>query len=437
MSAAGKSDWLQRSRFAKGPERARAVISVMETLLTEAEAGTGSPPTLDADSQRLVAELSAPLTAEPPSASQFAEAAFTLAAFCLAEDRVLNVIDPSAGDLAVTGDAKTGRLASDRGVSDKLCSELLAPRNIPATKGPLQSSSYRAGYQAEHARSRALSVYAVWQSMHGRTLAEVRAVAESLARAFTGAASVLPPWPNVSAASLTFSTYRLIRDDLLSAGSGGAFEQYLLAGLLEQEIAASDPGRRIDTKSVNANDRASKAVGDIEIRHHQALVGAIEVTAASWDTKLDQLDGAAKIGLRDITIAAAGVAEAIAEDIAAALEPIADRLGIDPAVVDLHSYMDVLAARITPHNRAEALKFTYRCLARYHSREPRLALRLIDSLSTRGVIADKEPVATPPVSESQDLDDFVAEIRAGLDRREPGESLPEALRRISGNVPEA
>jgi hypothetical protein len=285
-------------------------------------------------------------------------------------------------------DLQNGRIAGDRTVSDDLCRRLLNPRNIPATQGPLQSSSFRGGYLAPQVRDPGIRRYVAWQSEPGRTLTDVIELAKALADEFLDQASAMPELPELAASRFTFIAYRLARERLLEQGSGGAFEQYLLAGLLTQEIAQGQTGSRIATKSVGANDRAARTGGDIEVRHGQALISAIEVTAAPWDTKIDQLGTAAKSNLREVTIAAPGVARDVsAEDLAERLGPVAERLGLDVSVLDLHALMDEVASRLTQHARAAAFRYVYECLASWHRRQPELAQRLIDVLSLLGLTA--------------------------------------------------
>lgn len=377
--------WLAHSRFATAPARNSAVKKWLSTFLSERpDASSRIPPKLDTEAADVLGFLVAPLRQEPPAASQAAEAALTLAAFAIVEQRVLNLADAAAGDL----DLQNNRIAGDRAVSDDLCRRLLATRNIPCTQGPLQSSSFRGGYLAAQVRDAGIRRYVAWQSDSGRTLSDVAELAKALADEFLDKASSMPAMPTLAAARFTFIAYRQARERLLEQGSGGAFEQYLLAGLLDQEIPQSRSGARIATKSVGANDRAARTGGDIEVRHGQALMSAMEVTAAEWDVKIDQLETAATSNLREATIVASRVAcDVSAQDLTERLRPVAERLGLDVSVLDLHAFMDVVASRLTQHDRAAAFRYVYDCLARWHRRQPELAQRLIDTLSALGLIA--------------------------------------------------
>lgn len=359
----------------------------LTTLLTQrSEASTRVPPALTSETEDVLRLLVAPLRQEPPAASQAAEAALALAAFAIVEGRVLNLADAAAGDL----DEQNNRIAGDRAVSDELCRRLLASRNIPCTQGPLQSSSFRGGYLAAQVREPAIRRYVAWQSSQGRVLPDVLELAKAMADEFLDKASAMPVMPPLAARRFTFIAYRQVRERLLAQGSGGAFEQYLLAGLLDQEIAQSQSPARIATKSVTANDRAARTGGDIEVRHGQRLLSAIEVTAARWDAKIDQLPTAASANLSEVTIVAPRViSDVSAEALAEHLGPAAERFGLDVSVLDLHAFMDVAASRITMFGRAMAFRYVYECLVRWHRRQPELAQRLINALAELELFAEE------------------------------------------------
>jgi hypothetical protein len=374
--------WLLASRFDTRTARSKAVEIELERLLEEHADGGADPQIIGHEELLLLGALVEPLLRDTPEASQAAEAAFVLTGFCLAELRVLSLSSAAGGDLSGV------RLASDRTVGDHLCAQSLAPRNVPATKGPFQSSSFRSGYLAEHVRSSSLGDFVRWMEAPARTLDDVEAFATNLAFSFGKAAVQIEPWPEVVSSRFSFVAFRKIRDELLGQGSGGAFEQYLVAGLLSEEVVQSGTGLRVTTKSVNANDRSTGAAGDIQIRQGQALVRAIEVSGAEWRSKLHQLPDLAKSGVTEVTIAAAGVAGVVTgRELEAEVGPLGDRLGIDPSVVDLYSFMDVLASRITPHGRAEALRFVHSQLVRFHRRQPILIGRLLAALKNGGVVA--------------------------------------------------
>jgi hypothetical protein len=422
--------WLEASRFVNAAERNRAVSDELDRLFeSRVDVENKTASALNEEMQSILADLVGPLEADPPSSSQAAEAALTLATFSVVEGRVLNLLDPQGGDLT-----DKMRVAGDRGAGDRLCSHILGPRNIPATRGPLQSSSFRAGYLSPQVRRGSLGQYVVWQSAPGRTIEEVRTMAVALVDAFLLRASSMPPLPALVASRFTYTAYRQVRDRLLATGSGGALEQYLLAGMLNEELSASQSGLRVETKNVGANDAASGAAGDIEIRHGQALRGVIEVTAATWVDKLDQLPAVAAAHLSEAVIAAPGVGDVLGDDLSERVAAVSDHLGLDVAVVDLHALMDVAAARITKAGRAEAFRFVYRCVARYHRRQPELAERLIAALKNLGLTSEDVPVDMH--ESTTDMDSMVTAIRELLTSMDIAFSpnTPAALRQLAASL---
>lgn len=379
------------------PDADRTLESI-DTLLHEASALTPDKgPFLSPEAVTVLKELVNPLTASPPELSQAAEAALTLAGCCISLNRVLNIEDPAKGDLN-----ERGRIYRDRTIGDKLCANLLEPRQIPCSKGPFQSSSYRAGYQSPQVRNSALGSYVVWQSADGRTLEEVRSFSLALARSFIDAASKLPKFPDLNASEFNFTTYRRIKEELLSKGSKGAFEQYLLASLLDLEMSSRNTGLRAITKSVKESDASNNTPGDIQIRDRTHVVEAIEVSGDSWQSKLPQLQAIAKKRMTRVVIAATGDPQkASSDELSKLLEPISARLGIDPAIVDIHSLMDITAAQLTPHDRAAAFKNVYFYLTKFHRGQPELAIRLVKALEPYSI---DDPQAEPFVSTFVDSD---------------------------------
>lgn len=359
-------------------------------------------PSLEAEENELLSTLVGPLADEPPGASQAAEGALTILSLSLVEGRLLDL---------------TKRLPGDRGLGDWLCRELLQPMNVPSTQGPFQSSSFRGGYTSDQVRQTGLRQFVAWYRQDGRTLPQLQLLANHLVAGFAEQSVELPSLPEIAAGRLTFLKFLLLRECLLAEGSGGALEQYLLAGLLEQELATTGIAHRIHTKNVGANDAATRAGGDIEVRHGQTLLKAYEVTANGWDTKLAQLDSSAKAGLTEVTIIANGVSDTSAAELDEALRVKAEQLGIDVAILDLRSVLDVLASRVTPHARAQAVVYVYRSLARWHRREPILVGRLIEILYELDLVVgdrQKDPfVSNPDVTHSKvDVSVLLSELRA-------------------------
>src|SRR5690606_16438474 len=120
------------------------VKSTLEGLFEARTDRSALPPRkLDPQGAAILEGLTGPLKQDPPGSSLVAEAALTIAAFSIAQSKVLNLTSSSAGDLNAND-----RIDGDRTVGDYLCSSILSPRKIPATKGPFQSSTFRSGYLA-------------------------------------------------------------------------------------------------------------------------------------------------------------------------------------------------------------------------------------------------------------------------------------------------
>lgn len=367
---------------------------------------------------------------DPPSASQAAEGALTILALTLAEGRQLDLVSPQSTDVG-----RSRRIEGDRSLGDWLCREVLQPRNIPSTQGPFQSSSFRGGYTSDQVRDSGLRTFISWYSDPDRSFDDISSLTLHLVAEFQRNAVELMAMPEILASKLSFLKFGLFRERLLAEASGGAFEQYLLAGLLEQELAATGTTFRIQTKNVGANDAATHAGGDIEVRDGQTLLKAYEVTANAWDTKLAQLDSSARAGLSEVTLVANGVAGIPAASLNEALSMKAEQLGIDVAVLDLSSLIDVLVSRISRHARAEAVVFIYRSLVRWHRREPDLVAKLIRILRQLDLVVEGTFIASPAAVQP-DVDESMAQVSALLAElgtiREP--DLPNALRSLADRI---
>jgi hypothetical protein len=96
------------------------------------------------------------------------------------------------------------------------------------------------------------------------------------------------PMPELNRSALTFSRTTSLLLDLLHVPSGGAYEQFSFAALLQTVVAdhAADQVR-VETKSLNASDRSSFAAGDVQIATGSRVIEAFEVTVNNWGTKID------------------------------------------------------------------------------------------------------------------------------------------------------
>ena len=285
-----------------------------------------------------------------------------LCGYCLAEGRVLRLLPPS-DDLQ-----HTNRLAGDRTVSEHI-SRVLGSYNIPATDGAMQSSTYRAGYQAAQAADPAVRDFLQWLAA-SPSLGEVEALFRQLARAFAGLELAFAELPPLDPDAFSFVATRGLIERLRGRPSQGAYEQYLVAALLHEEFALVHPSWRVETKPIRAADSPSRTPGDVQVRRHLALVHAIEVSAIDWHDKVSQ---AGHTGRRTSTcqvtvVAPAGglSANALADALVAARVPA----GVDVAVIDLTSFLDAVSARLTPASRAAAVRLVHQHLVTWGRTRP-------------------------------------------------------------------
>jgi hypothetical protein len=404
--------------FANDQQRNQAVKGLTEEAIERAVAERRAGVAVSGTHGALVQELTTSLCGPSgPRASAPAELALMLCGYCLAEGRVLRLLPPS-DDLQ-----RTNRLAGDRTVSEHI-SRVLGRFNVPATDGAMQSSTYRAGYQAAQAADPAVRDLLQWLSA-GPGLDEVEVLFRHLARAFAELELAFAELPVLTADAFSFVAMKRLVERLLAHPSQGAYEQYLVAALLHEEFALVHPSWRVETKAVGAADLSSQTPGDVQVRQRQALVQAIEVSANDWQGKLRQ---AAQTGRRTSTrqvtvVAPAGglTADELAGAISSARLPAG--VGVDVAVVDLPSFVDAVSARLTPQSRAAAVRLVHRHLVTWGRTRPDLVSYLVVAVADLGLMAAGPGVApSPTIAEpltrlrglsAQAADDVVVEVDRG------------------------
>jgi hypothetical protein len=356
------------------------------------------PP--EALTEVLFAPLSDP---QAPRASADAEVAFTLCGIGICRGAVPDL---------------RNRVRGDRAGSEAL-SRVLAQYNIPSTKGALQSSTYRGGYEAAQARSAALSAFVRWTQADGRSLADLRGLFARLALGFAGAARGFPERPALMVENFTFARTRRVIEALRTQGSGGAYEQYLVAAFLAQEYEANGLRWRVTTKAVGASDATSRAPGDIQVTRGSRVVLALEVSANAWRTKVTQ----ALSTLRSTALSQATVLADATGLTGESLEAEAGGPGqADLAVVSLDSFLDVVSSRLSPPERARAMESVFGYLVRWERDRADLAWNLVRILNGLGLASASELAgelsATPGLAAERLrravrglADDDVAEVR--------------------------
>lgn len=104
----------------------------------------------------------------------------------------------------------------------------------------------------------------VWAT--GATILEREAALRFACAVVAATARPVLPMPSVNRSTLTFARFSDLLHGLLAAPSGGAFEQFTVAALLQSVVANHGDGRaRVETKNLNASDRSSFAAGDVQV----------------------------------------------------------------------------------------------------------------------------------------------------------------------------
>jgi hypothetical protein len=193
----------------------------------------------------------------------------------------------------------------------------------------------------------------IWASYEA-TLDELRAAFEYVAAGIAATARSVEDRPRLRPAGLTFARVMRVLDAMLGEPSGGAHEQYIVAALLEAVVARE--GTRVETKSMSASDRSSKAAGDVEVFDRGRLLEGIEVSANPWPEKLPQAEDA----IRDYSLPRSHVvADAGDPGLYEALELATER---DVSVLDVRAVVPVLVAVLDKRQREAALLRLYELL---------------------------------------------------------------------------
>lgn len=218
--------------------------------------------------------------------------------------------------------------------------------------------------------------------VNGASLAEREAALRCACAAVAATARPVRPMPPLNRSALTFSRVVNLLNGLLATPSGGAFEQFAIAALLNILVADHGEGRaRVETKNLNASDRSSFAAGDVQVVVGNRVIDALEVTANDWRTKVP---GASKT-VRDNDLSRLHIIAARPEGDRSAIAAALQELAEDVSVLDARQVMEVLAAVLTRPQRADALTRLYEYLDRYQPDTERVNL-LVDRLGEAGLV---------------------------------------------------
>lgn len=266
---------------------------------------------------------------------------------------------------------------------------LLPHLSIPATRGnPFETIAKGAPSYVGRARQ-AWNELLTWASTDA-SFEDVQAVAAQFVRRLAALRRAVPPMPELDTERLTWAAVVSVIDGLLAAGSGGAYEQLVVAALVEAIHAEEVEQRQVyvTTKPVSASDESSKAAGDIQVREPSGAVReAVEVADTDWSGKVGQAVAAMKRDdLRSFLILARAAGLPTRADVEAAIAAVKELPEQrDIAVLDLRSEVRSMVARLDKVARRRMLQTLYRYLLDYQPSDDRV-VAYIDALGTAGVV---------------------------------------------------
>ncbi len=165
------------------------------------------------------------------------------------------------------------------------------------------------------------------------------------------------PMPTLATVELSFRKVASLLDDLLKLPSGGAYEQFAVAALLQAVIDQFDMGGvgrlHVKTKNINASDASTGASADVQIMRGSEILEAFEVSASDWRGKVSQAIAAARnIGTYRAHVLAYG------DDLAGLDEALNDTTA-DISVMDVRGFVRLQIGVLKKPNRAAALVRLY------------------------------------------------------------------------------
>lgn len=265
-----------------------------------------------------------------------------------------------------------------RGVAGFLGETLLPSLKIPCRKSAFQNI-------AKNTKSLIRGNRQSWDALVA-WLSDEASVAEldqSFGYLLAGIATTarpVPDMPELDVGRLTFARVTALIEALFSVPSGGAYQQFMFAALLDACAGETgNPRERVETKGINVSDLSGGA-GDIEHWVGGVVQEAYEVSANDWAGKVDQaLESIRRRDLRRSHIIARAE-RATAQDFAALLPP-----DMDVSVLDLHHEARSLVARLQRPGRQEALRRMYRLLLEKQS-DPSFVTQYVAMLSDQGLV---------------------------------------------------
>lgn len=189
---------------------------------------------------------------------------------------------------------------------------------------------------------------------------EIEAVFNYMCAWLAASARAILPLPEIDATMLTFGAVTRLVDALLGRPSGGAYEQFSVAALLEALVQQTSDGLRVETKHLNATDKSSATAGDVELRLGGRVIEAFEVTAKSWETKID---GAVR-KVREHDLRRFHIIARVPETDKDSLAQSLAALPVDVSVIDVSNFNQTCIAALDKVHRRIALMRLYELLDR-------------------------------------------------------------------------
>jgi hypothetical protein len=272
----------------------------------------------------------------------------------------------------------TRRPAGGRSVAQRL-GDFLASRHIRCVKDAYQNIAKNTDVLTR-GNFEAFDRILIWANAAG-SVGRDAALRYACAKVASTARPVTA-MPVINRSVLTFSKMSNLFDEMLATQSGGAFEQFIVAALLNSLVSNHGENRtRVETKNLNASDRSSFAAGDVQIVGGGRVIDAIEVTANDWRTKISS----AFKTIRDNDLSRLHIV---------ASRPDTDRKGVaielqaildDISILDVRQVLDVVTAVLTRPQRAEALGRLYEYLDRYQADSSRVNF-YVEKLTALGLV---------------------------------------------------
>jgi hypothetical protein len=208
----------------------------------------------------------------------------------------------------------------------------------------------------------------------GRSRSELELVLDYACARVAARARAVKPLPELNPTKLSFTAVMTLCERLRSEGSGGAYEQFIVASLLHGLIEGED--RRVTTKNISASDKSSSVAGDVQVWSGDRLLDAYEVTANEWREKLS---GAAQT-IKAHDLSRLNIIGSVSEGDYLSMLGELSGIDLDIAVQDLRGFCAACVAQLTRVKRAAALRRLYELLDRYQTAVERVN-RLVDLLA--------------------------------------------------------